>query len=242
MPNTYVDFVSDEHFEKCVKEVCDAYPKNTKDIDMDWLQRNGLDTFKLVFDMMNSKTPLDKWLTGETIRQIDKTNGNWIGKFHQRLLGGVKGWSNLDEPKFKKIKKQTGVDLMRDDKMVFLEIKNKWNTKTGTDVKTQYKKLEDITKKFKQSTAYFAFVTKDAKGKSSDDVVWKKPQTTTHNPKIRKIWGSAFYTLVTKKEDSLEQTWNALPIAINNVLASKHVFSNKDQKQIEQLFKNALYR
>ena len=146
MPNEYVDFVSDFHFEKCVKQVCNAYPKESKNIDMKYLQRNGLDTFKLLFDMKNSKMDLNTWLMSETVRQLDKTNGNWIGKFHQSILGGVKGWADLDKPRYKKIKEQTKVDLMKNDKTVFIEIKNKWNTKTGTDIQNKYQKIKNDKK------------------------------------------------------------------------------------------------
>ena len=239
MPNEYVDFVSDFHFEKCVKQVCNAYPKESKNIDMKYLQRNVLDTFKLLFDMKNSKIELNTWLMSETVRQLDKTNGNWIGKFHQSILGGVKGWSDLDKPRYKKIKEQTKVDLMKNDKTVFLEIKNKWNTKTGTDMENQYQKLEKVTKKFKKSTVYFAFITN--KNGTSKDTVWKR-RGKKDNPKIRKIWSSKFYTLITGKEDSLEQTWKALPKVMNKVLKSKDSFSKRDQKSIEGLFKYALTR
>lgn len=63
-----------------------------------------------------------------------------------------------------------------------------------------------------------------------------------NNDKIRKVWASEFYTLVTGKKDSLAQTWKALPKVINNVLKSNDDFSGQDQKRIDKLFTFALNR
>ena len=43
--NKYVDFVSDEHFIKCVKIVCDSYPEKVDEVDIESLQRNTIDPF-----------------------------------------------------------------------------------------------------------------------------------------------------------------------------------------------------
>ncbi len=85
-----MDFVSDEHFLDCVKWVCDSYP-SSDNIDTEKLQRNGIDPFKMIFDIMNCNIDLERWKTNEYTRQADKTINNRIGDFHQKLLGGVQG-------------------------------------------------------------------------------------------------------------------------------------------------------
>ena len=120
--NKYVNFVSDEHFLACVRHVCEAYPASKKEIELEVLYRNTLDPFKMVFDIINTKSTVDAWIKGETIRQGDKTLNNRIGDFHQRLLGGANGWTNLgtgDESK---------VDLKKSNNSIFIELKNKFNT------------------------------------------------------------------------------------------------------------------
>ena len=79
MPNKYVDFVSDEHFLKCVKWVCDAYLDKSKTFDKAWMQRNGIDPFKMVFDMVVRNVDLQSLLSSEKNRQYDKKSGGRIG-------------------------------------------------------------------------------------------------------------------------------------------------------------------
>ena len=75
MPNKYVDFVSDEHFLKCVKWVCDAYLDPSLKLDKTWLQRNGVDPFKMVFDMVVRNRNFESLMEQEKSRQYDKKSG-----------------------------------------------------------------------------------------------------------------------------------------------------------------------
>ena len=150
--NKYVDFVSDEHFLRCVKWVCDAYPDKSSDVNMEMLQRNALDPFKMVFDIVNGKTEVETWVKNEAIRQFDKTINNRIGEFHQKLLGGVNGWTNLgtgDESK---------VDLKRKDNSIFMELKNKFNTVNADSLQSVRQKLERCVIKNPKAMAYWAYI------------------------------------------------------------------------------------
>ncbi|MCH9657228.1 Eco47II family restriction endonuclease [archaeon] len=131
MSNTYVDFVSDGDFEDCVKWVIAGYQGNGNP------RKNGIDPFKTVFDMYNNNLTFDSWKNTESIRQIDKTVNNKIGEFHQKLLGCVDGWKDL----------QTGdvADISNDAKTIFVELKNRWNTVKGSDMIHVWNKLLKIT-------------------------------------------------------------------------------------------------
>ena len=59
------------------------------------LRKNGIDIFKMLFDVVNSNISVDDWVKNEVIRQSDKSINNKVGEFHQKLLGGVKGWVDL---------------------------------------------------------------------------------------------------------------------------------------------------
>ena len=72
-----------------------------------------IDLFKMVFDINARKINVNTWIDMERIRQSDKTISNKVGEFHQKLLGGVKGWIDLG------VGHPLGVDL-----------KNKKDTKT----------------------------------------------------------------------------------------------------------------
>ena len=169
----------------------------------------------------------------EAIRQNDKTVSNWIGDFHQNLLGGVSGWKNLKKGH------TTGVDLMKKNATVFLELKNKHNTTKGENLKDLFTKLEKIVAKYKGSTAYYAYIT--PKNGTSGNEVWVLKHRKK-NPNVRKIWGSKVYELVTGKPNALEQTWNALPDAINKILKSNQKFSKSDKINMMKIFKHALKR
>ena len=225
--NKYVNFVSDEHFLKCVKWVCDSYP-NSEDISNDeQLQRNGIDPFKMIFDIMNSKTDLEKWKTGEHTRQADKTINNRIGDFHQKLLGGVSGWTDLGTGD------DTKLDLKKDDDTIFLELKNKFNTVNSDSLSKVREKLEKNLENFPDSTNYWAFIVH--KNGTSGESDWVHNEENNQN--IRKIWGDNIYTMITGQTGSLEKVWNVLPSAINDTLSSNHEL--KDIENLKEWFKKA---
>ena len=87
--NKYLDFISDRDLLECVQWVCDAYPENASEIDMERLHKNTLDPFKLFFDIFNRGDNVEDWLKVENARQIDKKVNNKIGEFHQKLLGKI---------------------------------------------------------------------------------------------------------------------------------------------------------
>ncbi len=63
------------------------------------------------------------WYKNETARQAQKTLQNHLGDFHQRILGSVKGWTDM----------HTGgvIDLISHDTKIIAEVKNKYNTVSG---------------------------------------------------------------------------------------------------------------
>jgi hypothetical protein len=229
MPNKYVDFVSDEHFLKCVKWVCDAYLDPSLKFNKTWLQRNGVDPFKMVFDMVVRNRDFDSLIEQEKNRQYDKKSGGRIGDFHQKLLGGVDGWIDLG------VGDETKVDLKKEDDTIFMELKNKYNTVNSDSLSAVRQKLERITNNFPNSTAYWAYVIE--KNGTSGESEWN--YLGDNNLKLRKIWGSKLYELITGKSDALEKTWIALPIAIKDVLNGENDISSTDMNELQQWFRDA---
>ena len=229
MTNQYVDFVSDKHFLKCVKWVCDAYLDPSLKLDKTWLQRNGVDPFKMVFDMVVRNRNFESLMEQEKSRQYDKKSGGRIGDFHQKLLGGVKGWVDLG------VGDESKVDLKKEDNSIFIELKNKHNTVNSDSLNSVRQKLEKITKDFPNSIAYWAFVIE--KNGTSGESEWI--YLGDNNPKLKKIWGSKLYELITGKPDALEKTWIALPIAIKDILKDSKTISSSDMKELQIWFKDA---
>lgn len=208
-PHRYVDFVSDGHFLDCVSWVCESYtdPRNR---DEQSLSRNGIDPFKMVFDMVCYDMDLDGWKSKEYARQEDKTTNNRTGDFHQRLLGGVDGWVDLG------VGDKTKLDLKKGDDTVFIELKNKFNTVNDDSLSKVREKLETNLRRYPESMNYWAYII--MKGGTSGTSAWRYKGRET--PRIRRVWGSDVYSLITGRDDSLHQVWAALPRAINDVCST----------------------
>ncbi|MEK6948246.1 MAG: Eco47II family restriction endonuclease [Nanoarchaeota archaeon] len=226
--NKYVDFVSDEHFLKCVKCVCDAYPIKSGSIDMKRLRKNGIDIFKMLFDVVNSNISVDDWVKNEVIRQSDKSINNKVGEFHQKLLGGVKGWVDLG------IGDDSKVDLKNNENTIFIELKNKFNTVNSDSLIKVRDKLVLAVKNNPKAIAYWAYITK--KDGSSGEAIWN--YKGDNNPQIKCMWGARVYGLVTNDATSLEKTWKAIPQAINDLFNKK--LSSDDLSKLMSFFKTGI--
>jgi len=234
MPNTYVEFVSDKHFEKCVKHVCKEFEKIGKNIADEDLQKHGIDPIKMTFDMIKHGISFDEWKIKEKERQDDKSVNNTIGEFHQMLLGGVSGWTDLG------IGDESKLDLQRNDNAFFLELKNKQNTVNGDSLKQVRKKLEDKAGKYNKAKCYWAYLI--AENGKSEDKDWVYVHAKNNSSNIRRLTGAKIYGLVTGDEANLKLVWEKLPLAIKNVCNTSFTISLIDNKIFEQWFKNAFYK
>jgi len=232
MANKYVDFVSDEEFLECVQHVCNAYPEDVEEINLEQLKRNVIDPVKQSFDIFAGKINYQDWLQNENLRQNDKTLNNAIGEFHQKLLGKVNGWIDLG------VGDDTKLDLRKDDNTIFIELKNKYNTMNSDATDKCRDKLEKAIKEHPNAVAYWGFIISN--NGSSGEVVWIK-KGRTENPKIKKIWGKRIYSLVTGKENALEQVWKALPLAIKDLLQHSIDLSDEDEKNLKMFFDSAFH-
>lgn len=232
MSNRYVSFVSDSDFLECVKWVCEAYPSEIERTELDFLKETSVDYFKMLFDMFNGDLNVENWLKKEKLRQADKTVNNRIGDFHQMLLGKVDGWQDLGRGH------KLGIDLKKSDDSVFIELKNKFNTMNSSSQSRCWDKLEAILEKYPKATAYWAYII--SKHGDSGEKVWeyRRHGETFVNNKIKVIWGKNVYELVTGNPNALEETWNALPLAINDLIGSNVVINSKDQKILLELSKH----
>jgi len=221
MPNRYVDFVSDEDFENCVKWVVGGYTSG-KDI-----RRNGIDPFKTVFDIYNNNLSFDSWIKSEEVRQNDKTVSNKVGEFHQMLLGCVSGWVDL--------KRGDVADLRNTSQTIFVELKNRWNTVKGSHMIHMWDKLKKIvTTDYPGSTAYWGFINE--RNSTSGEDVWEHQGNT--NPRVKKIWGKNVYEFFTGNADSLEKMWTALPNVLDAVLKKTTLVEKEDKKNMIAWFQS----
>ncbi len=231
MSNKYVDFVPDKHFLECVVHVCKAYRESKEKLTVDDIKGNGLDPFKTVFDIANRGLNFGIWLKGEEVRQADKSLNNKIGEFHQKLLGGVKGWTDLG------VGDDSKLDIKKNDETIFIELKNKENTVNADSADKVRDKLENVLEVHPEATAYWAYII--SRNNDSGEKVWKKKGRKVDN-RIKRIWGSKVYELITGDRNALKKTWESLPIAINDYFKGKAGITEADMKKLVELFGSAL--
>lgn len=207
-------------------------------------QKNIIDPFSSIFDAAVSEVTHETWKDSEMVRQCQKTLTNHIGNLHQKILGSVEGWEDLG----------TGgiVDLVCNERKIIAEVKNKYNTVTGGKLADQYNSLDRLvspkTNKYKDYTSYFV------------NIIPKKPERFNmtfepsdkdkgikcrKNEKIRIIDGASFYTLVTGRENALEELYNALPIIIEDIYETDYkrtdfLIADKDlfRRYFQHAYKN----
>jgi hypothetical protein len=224
-----VSFLPDEILLSEVKKLLDTARDAAKKASNS-KERNVVDPFALLFEMAGFGLSCRDWMEREEVRQAQKSLANAIGKFHQSILGGVKGWKDLGTGK--------EIDLVNFDRKIIAEIKNKHNTVNGTSLPSLHKKMGDlVTKKsslFNGYTAYYVQIIPaspkrfDTLFEPSDNSTGSKVQASEL---VRKIDGASFYDLVTQKENSLHQLYLSLPTAISLVSSSVEF----DDKSLELL-------
>lgn len=83
MRNYDLGFISNECIFNHVKDTVALYRTH---INLSEFNKNIIDPIKLTFDAKIYGKSLDEIIESECIRQIDKTNTNHIGYFHQNLF------------------------------------------------------------------------------------------------------------------------------------------------------------
>ena len=85
-----LDFISDNDLYNHVKETVQKYRFK---IDLEKFNKNLIDPIKLTFDSTVYKKEINDVIESEIIRQMDKSNTNHIGYFHQNIFKYIGlGW------------------------------------------------------------------------------------------------------------------------------------------------------
>lgn len=209
MKNKYVDFISDEHFLKCVENLHRSYEKAKAKISKKKFYNNKIDTIKLTFDSKFNNIDEESIIEAEILRQIDKSINNSIGTFHEQILGGISSFE---------IGKLSGFDIKAIDNTLFADIKNKHNTMNSSSAEALFQKLARYADDYKKAKCYWVQIL--AKGSFNEH--WKgdiNGKEYSHS-RVFKISGDQFYALLTGRENALYELYNALPKAINDFMAS----------------------
>jgi hypothetical protein len=210
-----LNWISDHHLTQAVQNILIIAKKAKMEVSLNF-GKNVVDPFSAIFEMAGFNLNYDNWIVSEEARQAQKTLQNFIGEFHQIILGSCVGWEDL--------KKGNIIDLLSHNNKIIAEVKNKYNTISGGKLAELYWSLEPAvmnkTSIYKGYTAYYVSIIPDKPGRYNKTFTpsnKEKGQKCPENNLIRQIDGASFYTLVTGEVNALQNLFNVLPAVISEI-------------------------
>ncbi len=214
MKNKYnLGFISDEHIFQHVKNTAMKYRRS---INLKDFNKNIVDPIKLTFDAKIYGQSMEETIKAECIRQIDKTNTNNIGYFHQSLFKYAgEGWEVPANGE------KGGFDVVNEDKHIYVEIKNKHNTMNSPSASATYIKMQNKILRDDKAICILAEVI----AKRSQNITWSlsvenngRKERFSHE-RIRRLSIDKFYEMVFGDSAAFSKLCKALPVILDDVIA-----------------------
>lgn len=208
-----LSFISDIDLFNHVKETIEKYRFT---INLQEFNKNLIDPIKLTFDSKVYGKTIEEIIESEIIRQIDKSNTNHIGYFHQNIFKYIgKNWSVPDK----------GFDVINEKDKFYVEMKNKHNTMNSSSSQKTYMRMQNQILKDSKSTCMLVEVI----AKNSQNIIWNVSldSESMSDNRIRRVSIDKFYEIVTGKKEAFKELIEVLPKVMDDVL------SDIEQGQIE---------
>ena len=209
-----LEFISDKDIYDHVRRTIESYRRN---INLKEFNSNIVDPIKLTFDAKVYGKTMEQIIEDECFRQIDKSNSNTIGYFHQNIFKYAgNGW----------IVPQQGFDVENPEHHIFAEMKNKHNTMNSASSQKTYMKMQAKLLDDDEATCYLVEVI----SKKSQNEVWKISLDSIHrsHKKIRRISIDKFYELVFGDKEAFFKLCLKLPEIIDDVVTENNELSLKN--------------
>ena len=224
-------FISDEDIFNHVKNTVMQY--RTK-INLAQFNANVVDPIKLTFDSKVYGVSLERMIENECVRQIDKSNNNTIGYFHQNLFKYAgHGWTVP-------VNGVTGFDVENAEKHIYVEMKNKHNTMNSSSAQRTFSKM--TYQLIEDGDAVCMLV--EVIAKQSQNIVWQGviDGKKFNNHRIRRVSIDKFYSIVFDDDKAFMKLCQVLPTIIDDVIAEQkqEEESNTIFKELYQLSPNIL--
>ena len=221
-------FISDDDLFSHVKETVEKYRFK---IDLKKFNKNLIDPIKLTFDAKIYGKSIEEIIESEIIRQMDKSNTNHIGYFHQNIFKYINNsW---------KVPKE-GFDLINEEEKIYVEMKNKHNTMNSSSSQKTYIKMQGMLLKNAQNRCFLVEVI----AKNSQNTPWKiSLDGNSHEHEyIRRVSIDKFYELVTGNVNSFKNLCEILPIVLDDVVdsMSKGTVQNTVFDELNEISPNLL--
>ena len=198
-------FISDHDIYNHVKETVLRYSAS---IDLATFNKNIIDPIKLTFDSKVYGRPIEEVIASECMRQMDKSNNNHIGYFHQNLFRYAgNGWSVPKE----------GFDVVNEERHIFVEMKNKHNTMNSAASQKTYMKMQQ--KIVRDSKAVCMLVETIAARSQNKTWIVTVDGEQFNNDHIRRVSMDKFYEIVFDDASAFAKLCKALPDILDDVIA-----------------------
>lgn len=169
--------------------------------------KNLIDPVKLTFDARIYHKDIAQVIEDEVLRQVDKSNTNHIGYFHQNIFkycGG--GW----------VVPTNGYDIVNEEQNIYVEMKNKHNTMNSSSSQKTYMRMQNTLLHHQDATCLLVEVI----AKKSQDIIWKTrvDNNPVSHPNIRRVSIDKFYEIVTGDRLAFRKLCEKLPQIISDAV------------------------
>jgi len=198
-------FISNKDIFAHVKDTVGQYRKS---INLDEFNANLIDPIKMTFDAKIYRKTFEEIIESECIRQIDKSNANKIGYFHQNLFNYAgNGW---EVP-------ETGFDVVNEKLHIYVEMKNKHNTMNSSSSQKTYMKMQSKILEDDKATCMLV----ETIAKKSQKIKWAVTidgKSYSHN-RILRVSMDKFYEIVFGDKLAFAKLCKALPVILDDVIS-----------------------
>lgn len=204
MKQYHLGFISDVDIFQHVKHTVLKYRFQ---IDLADFNSNLIDPIKLTFDAKVYKKDIKDVIDSEVTRQLDKSNTNHIGYFHQNIFKYIgEGWIVPNE----------GYDIIHSTKKIYVEMKNKHNTMNSSSSQKTYMRMQHTLLQDAESTCLLVEVI----AANSQNIPWRASldKKSMSDERIRRVSIDKFYEMVTGDALAFKKLCTALPIIIEDVV------------------------
>ncbi len=205
-------FISDDDIFNHVRNTVVQYRRS---VNLEEFNRNIVDPIKLTFDSKIYGQSMKETIKQECVRQIDKSNSNCIGYFHQYLFKYAQGgWVVPDNGD------QGGFDVLNNDLHIYVEMKNKHNTMNSASASNTYIKMQNKILQDDKATCMLV----ETIAKRSQNIPWELSVTKNggkekfSHEKIRRVSMDKFYDIVFNDPEAFFKLCKALPNILDDVI------------------------
>lgn len=228
MRNYGLSFISNEDLYNHTKNTVEKYRFQ---VDLVKFNKNLIDPIKLTFDSKVYGRNIQSVIESEIIRQMDKSNTNHIGYFHQNIFSYIgDGWSVPTN----------GYDIVNLKESYYVEMKNKHNTMNSSSSQKTYMRMQNTLLNNPNATCMLAEVI----ARNSQNIVWNVSLdgNPVSNENIRRISIDKFYELVTGEKTAFKELCEQLPKVIEDIANDIELDakSNTVFTELEQISPNLL--